>query len=91
MMDFTLLTENFVFVVLVGCLVVGYIIKTSFTIIPNKYIPAILAILGAILNVLISGIGVETIIYGAVTGLASTGLHQAFKNFIEAKKGGCNE
>ena len=85
MMDFTVLTEHFVLVTLVGCLVVGYILKTSFPSVPNKYIPTILAVLGAALNVIVSGVGVEAIVYGAVMGLASTGLHQAFKSFIESK------
>lgn len=82
-MDFTILTENFVLVVLVACLVVGYIIKTSFSQIPNKYIPTILAVLGGVLNPVVGGLSVETVIYGMVMGLASTGLHQAFTRFIE--------
>lgn len=85
-MDFTILKDNFVVVVLIGCLIVGYIIKTSLNFIPNKYIPAILAILGAVLNAVVSGVSVETIVYGALMGLASTGLHQAFKQFIENTK-----
>lgn len=84
-MDFTTLTEYFVLVVLVACLVVGYIMKTSFTFIPNKYIPTILAVLGAVVNSLVSGVSVESIVYGALMGLASTGLHQAFTRFIESK------
>lgn len=82
-MDFTSLTEYFVVVVVVACLVVGYIIKTSFDFIPNKYIPTILAILGGTLNAVVSGVSVESIVYGALMGLASTGLHQAFVKFIE--------
>lgn len=82
-MDFTFLTENFTPVVMVACLVVGYLIKTSITIIPNKFIPVILAGLGAVLNAVVIGVTVDAIVYGAVIGLASTGLHQAFKQFIE--------
>jgi hypothetical protein len=82
-MDFTVLTEHFVLVVLVACLIVGYLIKTSFNFIQNKYIPTILALLGATLNSIIGGVSIETIVYGALMGLASTGLHQAFKQFIE--------
>lgn len=85
-MDFTILTDYFVLVVMVACLIVGYLIKTSFDFIPNKYIPTILAILGAILNAVVSGVSVESIVYGALMGLASTGLHQAFKQFIENTK-----
>lgn len=82
-MDFTALTEYFVLVVVVACLIVGYLIKKSFNFIPNKYIPTILAVLGAILNPLVSGLSIETVVYGALMGLASTGLHQAFTRFIE--------
>ena len=43
-MDFTTLTEHFVLVVMVACLVVGYIIKhaTFLNKIPNTDIPCIL-------------------------------------------------
>ena len=82
-MNFTVLTEHFELVVVVACLVVGYIIKTTFTKVKTNYIPTILAILGAILNALISGVSVETVVYGALMGLASTGMHQAFKQWVE--------
>lgn len=82
-MDFTILTENFVVVVVVACLVLGYLIKTSFDFIPNKYIPTILAIVGAVLNAVVSGLSVDSVVYGALMGLASTGMHQAFKSFVE--------
>lgn len=86
-MDFTVLTEHFVLVVVVACLVVGYIIKhaTFLKWIPNDDIPVILAVVGAVMNAVVSKPSVETIVYGAVMGLASTGLHQGFKSFIEGK------
>lgn len=87
-MDFTSLTQYFVLVVMVACLVVGYIIKTSFDMIPNKYIPTILAVVGAVLNAVVSGVSVNSIVYGALMGLASTGLHQAFTRFVEGEKEG---
>lgn len=88
-MDFTNLTEYFVLVVMVACLVVGYIIKhaTFLKWIPNDDIPVILAAVGAILNAVVSGFTVESIVYGALMGLASTGMHQTFKNWIENTKG----
>lgn len=82
-MDFSSLTDYFVVVVVVACLVVGYLIKKSFDFIPNKFIPTILAVLGAVLNAVVTGPSVESIVYGAVMGLASTGLHQAFTRFVE--------
>ena len=86
MIDFSELTQYFVLVVVVACLVVGYIIKTSFDKIPNKYIPTILAFVGAVLNVAVSGASVESVVYGALMGLASTGLHQAFTKFVEGNE-----
>ena len=87
-MDFTILKDFFVLVVLVACLVVGYIIKhaTFLKWIPNNDIPVILAVVGAVMNAIVSGPSVETIVYGAVMVLASTGLHQSFKMFVEGKK-----
>jgi hypothetical protein len=87
-MDFTQLTNYFVLVVMVACLVVGYILKTSFDFVPNKYIPTILAVVGAVLNAIVSGVSVNSIVYGALMGLASTGLHQAFTRFIEGEEKG---
>lgn len=87
-MDFTQLTQYFVLVVMIACLVVGYIIKTSFDKVPNKYIPTILAVVGAVLNVFVGGLSVESVVYGALMGLASTGLHQAFTRFVEGEKEG---
>lgn len=86
-MDFTNLTEHFVLVVIVACLVVGYIIKhaTFLTWISNNDIPVILAVIGVALNLIVSGVSVESAVYGAVMGLASTGLHQGFKAFVEGK------
>ena len=83
MIDFSELTQYFVLVVVVACLVVGYIIKTSFDKVPNKYIPTILAVVGAVLNVVVSDASVESVVYGALMGLASTGMHQAFTRFVE--------
>lgn len=84
-MDFSTLTQYFTLVVVVACLVTGYILKNSFNKIPNRHIPSILALVGAILNVLVSGLSVESVVYGALMGLASTGMHQAFTRFIENK------
>lgn len=87
-MDFTVLTEHFVLVVMVACLVLGYIIKhaTFLKKIPNNDIPVILAVFGALLNLLVGGLSVESAVYGAVMGLSSTGLHQAFTRFVESKE-----
>lgn len=87
-MDFTILTEHFVLVVLVACLVVGYVIKHASFLkwVPNSDIPVILAVIGAVLNAAVTGVSVDAIVYGAVMGLASTGLHQGFKAFVEGSR-----
>nr|DAL80449.1 MAG TPA: holin [Caudoviricetes sp.] len=85
MIDFTELTKYFVLVVLIACLIVGYILKTSFESFPNKYIPTVLAFIGMVLNLAVSGLSVESAVYGALMGLASTGMHQAFTRFVEGK------
>lgn len=87
-MDFNILNEYFVTVVIVACLVVGYIIKHASFLkkINNNDIPVILAVVGAIVNVIKGGLSVETVVYGALMGLASTGLHQTFKAFVEKNK-----
>ena len=87
-MDFAFLNDYFVAVVMIACLVVGYIIKhaTFFKWLNNDNIPVVLAVFGAILNGLVSGFSVESIVYGAVMGLASTGLHQSFKKWIDGEK-----
>lgn len=89
-MDLSLdfVTDYLVVTVLVACLITGYVLKKWIKDVDNKYIPTIMAIEGAILNcILCGGVGVEIIIAGAMSGLASTGLHQAFKQIIENSKG----
>lgn len=88
-MDLTFLTDYYVPVVMVACLVVGFCIKHIAWLdkVANEYIPTILAVLGAGLAVLSAHGGgapvtLETVVYGAFTGLASTGLHQAFSQII---------
>lgn len=67
------------------CLCVGFVLKHF---IPsekiNKFIPLIMAVLGVVLNVWYSGFvfSPEVLLGGLVSGLASTGMHQAFKQFI---------
>jgi hypothetical protein len=83
-MDFTtLLNDHFETVVVLACLIVGYLIKHTFEFISNKYIPMILALLGGSLNALVNGVSVDSIVYGAFMGLVAVGLHQVFKQWVE--------
>lgn len=86
-MDYaTIFSEHFVAVVVLACLVLGYIIKTSLNFIPNKYIPTILAVVGAVTNCAVSGISIESVVYGSFMGLISTGLYEMFRQYIEKGK-----
>ena len=87
-MDLKFITENFVPVIVVACVIVGYIIKVTppFAKLANNYIPLIVTVLGAILGVIMNGMTLETIVYGAVSGLASTGLHQVFTQLLNIKE-----
>lgn len=84
-MDLTFLA-NFAVPIIVGvCLCVGYVIKnviTTDTI--NKYIPLIMAVLGVVLNIWINmSFTPEILLCGMFSGLASTGLYEAFKQLIK--------
>ena len=71
--------------VIVGlCLIVGYIVK-NFIGADNKLIPTLVTVLGVALAVWMNwpAITPEIILGGAVSGLASTGMHQMFKQWID--------
>ncbi len=78
--------NEFMIPVVIGlCLCTGYVIKKWVKDVDNKYIPTIVTILGIILSVWINNwvFTPEVILGGMVSGLASTGLHQLFKSYIE--------
>ena len=88
-MDITILT-NYANIIIVGiCLCVGYIIKNIYTNDNvNRYIPLIMATLGLIMSICtnLDKISLEVIFTGLFSGLASTGLYEAFKNLIRKEK-----
>lgn len=79
------LNEYMIPVVLGICLVVGWVIKKWITDIDNRYIPTIVTILGAFLSVWFNDwlVTPDIILSGLITGAASTGMHQLFKQFVE--------
>lgn len=88
-MDLTVLTQFLDLIVVGICLCVGYMIKTGFDNIPNKYIPMIVGLLGLIVKILMSlntGINAEVVLSGLFSGLASTGLYEAFRNIINREE-----
>ena len=44
-----------------------------------------MAAVGAVLNAIVRNLSVESVVFGAVLGLASTGLDLGFKSFVEGK------
>ena len=79
--------NEFLNVVIMGiCFCVGYMIKNVVTNdVINKYIPLIVGTLGLILAVVsnINNISLEVIFTGLLSGLASTGLYEAYNNSIK--------
>ena len=82
-MDF--ITQYISVIALVAALCVGFILKN---LVPNdevnKFIPLIAAVVGLVICLWEANwvATPETIVMGVVSGLASTGLYEAFKNFI---------
>lgn len=80
------LKDYFEFIIIGICLCVGYIIKN---ILPgdkiNRYIPLIMGTIGLVLAFWLNRFVFtpEVLLGGLVSGLASTGMHQTFKIFIE--------
>ena len=88
-MDIGVLADYLVVGVVAFCLGIGYVVKHSLQFIPNKYIPLILSVIGIAFNIWINKGAVvpEVIIGGIISGLASTGMYELFKNFVEGTKG----
>lgn len=86
-MDITFLNEYFIPVIVGICLCVGYVIKTSIPKVNNSLIPMILSIIGLSVNIWINHTLNPSIVLGGLfSGLASTGLHQMFKNLIKVEE-----
>ena len=80
--------NDFMIPVIVGiCLVVGYIVKHWIKDVDNKIIPTLCAVLGGLLAIWMNwgNITPEVVLGGLVSGLASTGLHQALTQLINKK------
>ena len=79
------LNDYMVLVVIGICLCVGYVLKH---VVPteavNRYIPLIMAVLGVVLNMWVNAFAFspEILLSGMASGLASTGMHQIFKQFL---------
>ena len=84
-MNFEIFTNLISPIIMIACLMIGYILKNIY---PNdkinRFIPLIVAVLGIIFNVWAScSFDFNTLMIGMASGLASTGMYEAFKNLIE--------
>jgi hypothetical protein len=79
------LNDYLVLIVVSTCLCIGYVMKH---LVPsekvNRFIPLIMATIGVIINIWVNNFTFtpEILLAGMVSGLASTGMHQMFKQFI---------
>lgn len=80
-----MLNNYLVPVIVALCLIVGYIIKHWIKDADNKIIPTVVTVVGVAAAVAMNwgSITTEVIVGGALSGLASTGLHQLFKQWID--------
>lgn len=87
MFDISQVSDYISVAALIGALCVGYIVKNA---VPNdgvnRFIPLIAALVGVVVCVATDAatgtLGVMTVVTGMVSGLASTGLYEAFNNLI---------
>ena len=82
------LNNYMVLIVVAVCLCVGYVLKNlvgSEKI--NRFIPLIMAALGVFINMWISKFNItpEILLGGMISGISSTGIYEAFKQFVEKK------
>ena len=80
-MDFLLETINPA--VLLGCVLIGYIVKTWTN---DKLIPTILAFVGGVSYFILYGT-FEKAVIGAYVGLGATGCYELVKNWIKLLSG----
>ena len=88
-MDLSQLGESAQYMVpliILFCMCIGYVIKTSLDFIENKYIPLIMVSIGIGLNIWINKqVTAEIVVAGALSGLASIGTHQTCKSLNHSK------
>lgn len=72
-------------VIVALCLIVGYIIKHWVRDADNRIIPTVVTVVGIAAAVAMNwgAVTIEVVVGGALSGLASTGLHQVFKQWID--------
>lgn len=84
-MDINFMTQYMAPVIIGLCLCVGYVVKHWVADVDNKIIPTMCAALGVAVAVWMhwGNITPEVVLTGLASGLASTGLHQVFKQMLD--------
>ena len=88
-MNLSFLADYCVPIVIGICLCLGYVLKN---VVPsekvNKYIPLCMAVIGVAVNSWLNlSFDPQILLGGLVSGLASTGLHEAFSQLIKDSAG----
>ena len=86
-MNIEFLVEYFAPVIVGLCLCVGFVVKKWVADVDNRFIPTICAVLGVGLAIWINFpiVTPEVVLTGLFSGLAATGLFEAFRNLIGDK------
>ena len=71
--------------IVIGCLILGYVLKHWIADVDNKWIPTICCVVGLVAAWLtnLGELSIGVFVGGALSGLASTGLHQMLKQWID--------
>lgn len=88
-MDISFLLDFIDPIILGICLAMGYALKNAFEEFPNRFIPLSALCAGLVIAIVLNfqnGITAETILGGMISGLASTGLYELFRNLINKKE-----
>ena len=90
-MDISIINDYITPIAVVAALCIGYIVRNLITTDSvNKYIPLIVAGVGVAVTCAVDipagAFSVSTIVNGMVSGLASTGLYEAFSQLVVAHK-----
>ena len=87
-MDLAFLQNYMVYSIIGVCLCVGYILKNTLSSKKvNQYIPLIMGVVGLLLNIYVQqAINIDVVLAGLFSGLASTGMYEAFRNVIDKFK-----
>lgn len=78
------------FVLVTPCaaaLIIGFLIKNSISIIPNKFIPMICGIVGLLINIWVNmDINADIVISGLFSGVAATGMFEMVRQLLPQEK-----